>query len=145
MTTRVDAHAAAPAAIAALLGLELAAARLTLEPRLLLLARLRTSQLNRCTWCVDLDHDDALRGGERIARLDQLAAWRGSTLYTPRERAALAWAEFVARPKNGAEAAAAVAVAAAVFDGVELAELTLALCTAQAWNRLGIGYRRLLY
>jgi AhpD family alkylhydroperoxidase len=144
MTTRVDAHAAAPAAIAAMLGLELAAARVALEPRLLLLARLRTSQLNRCAWCTDLDHDDALRGGERIARLDQLAAWRGSTLYTPRERAALAWAEFLARPDAG-DAATARALSGAAFDGSELAELTLALCTAQAWNRLGIGFRRLLY
>ena len=40
--------------------------------------------------------------GERELRLYHLAAWRDSTLFAPRERAALAWTEVLTRlPKQG--------------------------------------------
>jgi alkylhydroperoxidase family enzyme len=40
--------------------------------------------------------------GERPLRLYHLAIWRESTLFAPRERAALAWTEILTRiPEQG--------------------------------------------
>ena len=40
--------------------------------------------------------------GERELRIHHLAAWRESTLFVPRERAALAWTEVLTRlPEHG--------------------------------------------
>ncbi len=137
----IDPYIASPAAMAAMLALEVALARSALDPRLLLLARLRTSQLNGCAWCIDLEYGEARRAGEQPRRLGQLALWRDSALFTARERAALAWAEFLVRP-TPQQAAAALVAAGTAFTDAELAELSLVLCATHGWNRFGRGLRR---
>lgn len=138
---RIDPYIASPAAMAAMLALEVALARTALEPPLLLLARLRTSQMNGCAWCIDLEYGEARRAGERPRRLGQLALWRDSVLFTARESAALAWAEFLMRPTPH-DAPAALATAGTAFTDAELAELSLVLCATHGWNRFGRRLRR---
>ena len=64
-----------------------------LEPRLLSLVKTRVSQINGCAYCLHMHSQEALQAGETQVRLLLLDAWRESALYSPRERAALAWAE----------------------------------------------------
>jgi len=143
MPERLDPYQASPAAMAAMLALEVALARCALEPSLVLLARLRTSQMNACAWSVDLEYGEARRAGELPRRLDQLSVWRDSLLFTARERAALAWAEFLLQPAPH-DAPAALDAASVAFTDTELAELTVVLCAVHGWNRFGRGLRRVL-
>ena len=64
-----------------------------LEHSLIELVIMRASQINGCAFCLDMNSKDARAGGETEQRLYQLNAWRELTLYTARERAALAWTE----------------------------------------------------
>src|SRR3546814_21159469 len=64
-----------------------------LEQSLLELVKTRASQINGCAFCIEMHTREARAMGENEARLDLLSAWRESPLYTPRERAALAWTE----------------------------------------------------
>ncbi|MFE9093957.1 carboxymuconolactone decarboxylase family protein [Streptomyces sp. NPDC007264] len=57
------------------------------------LVSLRASQINGCGWCVDMHTKDAAAAGETSVRLNLVAAWRESTVFTEAERAALALAE----------------------------------------------------
>ena len=57
------------------------------------LVSLRTSQINGCGWCVDMHTKDAAAAGESAVRLNLVAAWRESTVFTEAEQAALALAE----------------------------------------------------
>ena len=57
------------------------------------LVSLRASQINGCGWCVDLHTKEAAAAGETAVRLNLVAAWRESTVFTEAERAALALAE----------------------------------------------------
>ena len=57
------------------------------------LAALRASQINGCGWCVDLHTKEAAAAGETAVRLNLVAAWRESTVFTEAEQAALALAE----------------------------------------------------
>ena len=59
------------------------------------LVKLRASQLNGCAYCIDMHWKDLRALGESEARLYVLDAWRESSSYSPRERAALAWTEAV--------------------------------------------------
>src|SRR5690242_15958804 len=61
--------------------------------RLLELVKIRASQINGCAFCIDMHWTDARRHGESEQRLYMLSAWRESSLYSSRERAALAWTE----------------------------------------------------
>src|SRR5215217_9193945 len=70
-------------------------ARCGLEPSLLDLVKMRTSQINGCANCLDMHTKDARARGESEQRLYLLDAWRESPVYSERERAALAWTEAV--------------------------------------------------
>ena len=64
-----------------------------LPPPVQLLVSLRASQINGCGWCTDLHTKDAAAAGETPVRINLVAAWRETTVFTEAERAALALAE----------------------------------------------------
>jgi AhpD family alkylhydroperoxidase len=57
------------------------------------LVSLRASQINGCAWCIDMHTKEAAAAGETLVRLNLVAAWRESTVFTEAEQAALALAE----------------------------------------------------
>jgi AhpD family alkylhydroperoxidase len=57
------------------------------------LVSLRASQINGCGWCVDMHTKEAAAAGETPVRINLVAAWRESTVFTEAEQAALALAE----------------------------------------------------
>ncbi|MFD3734844.1 carboxymuconolactone decarboxylase family protein [Streptomyces sp. NPDC058632] len=57
------------------------------------LVSLRASQINGCGHCVDVHTKEAAAAGETAVRLNLVAAWRESTVFTEAEQAALALAE----------------------------------------------------
>ena len=79
--------------------------------------------------------------GEAEQRLYSLDAWRECPYYTERERAALSWSEAVTRVTEGHVTDAVFEEARAQFTEKELADLTLAIATINAWNRLSIAAR----
>jgi AhpD family alkylhydroperoxidase len=125
----------------ALYALEKALARCGLEPQLLHLVKMRVSQMNGCAFCLDMHSKDLRAGGEREQRIYLLDAWRESPGYTPRERAALAWAEALTRITDGHVPDAAWEEARAQFDDRELANLAMAIVAINAWNRLNVAFR----
>ena len=71
-----------------------------------------------------------------------LDAWHESQLYTPRERAALAWAESLTRIAKTHAPDAVYEEARSVFSEDELLALSIGVAMINAWNRLAIGYRQ---
>jgi AhpD family alkylhydroperoxidase len=138
---RLNYRQAAPAVLNAMLALQTAVNESGLEPSLLELVKLRVSQLNGCALCIDLHFREATARGERAARLYLLDAWRETGLYTPRERAALLWAEVLTRLAGGPVTDEDFAVARAQFSEEELVHLTLAVVAINGWNRFGVGFR----
>ncbi|GHB05571.1 carboxymuconolactone decarboxylase family protein [Streptomyces chryseus] len=65
----------------------------TLPRTLRELVELRVGQINGCGFCVDVHTKEAAAAGETALRLNLVAAWRHSTVFTEAERAALALAE----------------------------------------------------
>jgi AhpD family alkylhydroperoxidase len=112
-----------------------------LEKKLLFLIQLRASQLNGCAYCLDMHWKDLRAAGETEQRLYSLDAWRECPYYTDRERAALAWAEAVTRIADGHASDAVYDEARQHLNEKELADITLAVATINAWNRLSIAAR----
>lgn len=65
----------------------------TLPKALRELLELRVGQINGCGFCVDAHTKEAVAAGESSLRINLVAAWRHSTVFTEAERAALALAE----------------------------------------------------
>jgi AhpD family alkylhydroperoxidase len=95
--TRLRYAQIAPAAREAVMSVESYVQKSDLDKGLIDLVKLRASQINQCTFCIDKHSKDARRLGETAQRLDLLSAWRESPIYSPRERAALAWTEALTR------------------------------------------------
>src|SRR5438128_11606728 len=79
--------------------------------------------------------------GETEQRLYSLDAWRECPYYSDRERAALEWTEAVTLITSGHVTDAVYNQVRAHFTEKELADLTLAVSTINAWNRLSIAAR----
>jgi AhpD family alkylhydroperoxidase len=113
----------------------------SLEPALLNLVRMRASQINGCAFCLDMHSKDARAAGEKEQRLYMLEAWRETSVYTDRERAALAWTEAVTRVTDGHVPDDVYAEASEHFTEQELVALTLAVVAINSFNRLNVAFR----
>jgi AhpD family alkylhydroperoxidase len=125
----------------AMLGLEAYLQKCGLEEKLLHMIKLRASQINGCAYCLDMHWKDLRAIGESEQRLYSLDAWRECPYYTDRERAALAWTEAVTLVTAGHVADAVYEEVRPHFNEKELSDLTIAISTINAWNRLGIASR----
>jgi AhpD family alkylhydroperoxidase len=112
-----------------------------LEANLLDLIRLLASLLNGCEYCIGLHRHELKKLNEPSGRIDGVAAWRESDAYTQRERAALAWTEAVTNIQQGHAPDAVYEEVRAHFSEVETVNLTLAITTINAWNRIAIAFR----
>lgn len=139
MSARIEWAKASPDAYKAMLGLEQALARSGLETSLLELVRLRASQLNGCAYCVNMHANDARKAGETEARLQTLSVWQETRFFTDRERAALAWVESLTLLAEKHAPQDQFDALREHFSDVEIANLTLAIATINAWNRFGVG------
>jgi AhpD family alkylhydroperoxidase len=141
MEERFSISKAAPGVYHAMLGLETYLKGCGLEEPLLHLIRLRASQVNGCAYCIDMHWKDLAAAGEKAQRMYGLDAWRESSYYTDRERAALAWTEAVTNVREGHVSDEFYEEAQKQFTDKELANLTLAVASINAWNRLAIASR----
>ena len=112
-----------------------------LEDCLLRLIKLRISQLNGCAFCIDMHWKDSRICGESEARLYSLDAWRQCPYYSDRERAALSWAEALTRITDGNVPDSIYEQVRQHFTNKELADLSLAIASINAWIRLVISAR----
>jgi alkylhydroperoxidase family enzyme len=70
-----------------------------------------------------------------------LAEWQETSLFSERERAALAWTEAVTRVAESHVPDEVYEQAREQFDEKELVDLTLAIVAINGWNRLAIAFR----
>ncbi|MGV8920524.1 MAG: carboxymuconolactone decarboxylase family protein [Pseudomonas sp.] len=144
MNKRIEWAKASPKAFQAMCGLEKALGESGLDHSLLELIRLRASQLNGCAYCVNMHTNDARKAGETEARLQTVVVWEETTFFTPRERAVLAWVESLTllsirhAPQHQYEA-----LLEQGFSEADVANITLAIATINAWNRFGVGFAML--
>jgi AhpD family alkylhydroperoxidase len=104
------------------------------------LVSLRASQINGCGWCVDMHTKDAAAAGESPVRLNLVAAWRESTVFTEAERAALALAEEGTRLADAYQGVSdeTWAQVREHYEDDQVAALVCLVAMINAANRLGV-------
>jgi AhpD family alkylhydroperoxidase len=141
MEPRLKAQNVSPAAYHAMLGLESFVQKSTLPPSLLLLVKMRASQINGCAYCLDMHSKDARAAGETEQRLYTLPAWRETPFFNDRERAALAWTEAVTLVADTHVPDDLYEETREHFSDEEMVALTMAVVSINGWNRLAISFR----
>ncbi|MGW4773342.1 carboxymuconolactone decarboxylase family protein [Nocardia sp. NPDC004278] len=108
------------------------------------LMMLRVSQINGCGWCTDVHSKDLAHAGESPVRINLVAAWRESTVFTEAERAALALAEEgtrLADAHHGVSDETWTAVRKH-YDDDQIAAMVALVAQINAANRLGVIVRQ---
>ena len=141
MTQRLNLFAVAPKAIEPLLQVAINLEAVGLEARLTELVKIRASQINGCANCLHMHTADARKAGEREERIYLLDAWRESSMYTARERAALAWTEALTRIYETHAPDADYEGLKPHFTDEEIVHLTVLIGAINVWNRIAIGLR----
>ena len=107
-----------------------------LDHKLQKLVRFRVSQINNCAYCLDMHYKEAMELGETPLRLISLDAWRETPYYSPKEQAALAFAEKLTHMPSEERSDAIHDELEKHFTKNEIAILTLVVIQINSWNRL---------
>ena len=139
MKSKMNYINAAPDAFQAMMTISEYVQECGLEKSILELVKIRASQINGCAFCLDMHTRDARNAGEREDRLYLLPAWRETELYTPQERAALAWTEALTTI-DPREIDPSFDEVREHFTDDEMAKLALAIGVINVWNRINIAF-----
>lgn len=142
MALRLEYRDLAPRAIRALSELNAYSADSSIPQRLRRLIEIRVSQLNGCSYCIAVHTRQCLELGETAERLAALDDWRRSRLFSPAERAALAWSESVTLIKEQRAPEAEYVKLTTCFTEIEAFDITFVALAMNAWNRLSIAFGR---
>ena len=140
MKPRLQFYAKAPALMKAVSALNEAVEKCGLDVGLMHLVKLRASQINGCSYCVEMHSREARRDGETEMRLYLVAAWKESPLFSERERAALAWTETVTTISDNGVPDDLYERTLEHFSEEELVKLTVVIGMINTWNRLCISF-----
>ncbi|MFC5548260.1 carboxymuconolactone decarboxylase family protein [Massilia aerilata] len=142
MIDRIDYTKASPEGYKAFGNVYVTLQKTSLPKQLVDLVHLRVSQLNGCAFCIDMHSRDLLQSGLAVDKLALVPVWRDAgSLFSDRERSALAWAESVTRVSETGIPDDEYQAAAAEFEDKELADLTYAIGLMNAFNRFGVAFR----
>jgi AhpD family alkylhydroperoxidase len=104
------------------------------------LVEVRVSQINGCGFCLGLHTDLARKAGVDQGKLDVIGGWRESSLFDPREQAALGLAEAMTRVGDGRRVDDDTwSQARDQFDDTELGALLYLVGLINVWNRLNVA------
>lgn len=120
---------------------DLSLLKTSLDPVIKHLVDIRASQLNGCTFCLDMHIKEAKIAKESELRLHHIASWRESRLFSAKEKAALEWTELVTNitPKGITDDEYHRALE--VFSEKELSDLTYQIGIINTWNRLNVAFQ----
>jgi AhpD family alkylhydroperoxidase len=102
------------------------------------LIKIRASQLNGCSYCIDMHTKEAREHGETEQRIYALTAWRETPFFTKEEKAVLALTEEVTLISNRVSDET-YNNAAKVMDEKYIGQVLLAIIVINAWNRIGVA------
>ena len=140
MKQRLQFFAKAPELMKQVQALNKAVEESGLEKSLQHLVKLRASQINGCSFCVDMHSKEALADGDTLQRVIMVSAWKESPLFSERERAALAYTEAVTLISNAGVPDALYEATLKHFSEEELVKLSVAIGTINVWNRLCVPF-----
>ena len=141
MTPRMNPFAAAPELMQSWLTFGTGILQAGLEPSLMELVKIRASQINSCAVCLQMHANAARKAGETEERIYLLDAWRESSHYTDKERAALGWTEALTLLHETHAPDETYDALRFHFSEKEQTALTLLIVAINGWNRLQVGFR----
>ena len=138
MSKRLDIKHLEPEAYNIMLSFEKYLSKINLTKAHKNLIKVRASQLNGCSYCLDMHTKEARADGESEQRLYLVSAWRDTSFFSEEEQAILAVTEevtFIHQRLSEATYQRAVKALGEKY----LAQVMIAVIVINAWNRIGVA------
>jgi len=140
-TPRINFPQVAPALFQGFIGIGENLKNSAVGRELIDLVYLRVSLINGCAFCVDMHWRDLITLDVDPRRLNSITTWHENNFFSPRECAALKWAETLTRMGETHIPEADYEALKQHFNEKEIADLTFAVALINAWNRIAGGFR----
>ncbi|QJR44261.1 carboxymuconolactone decarboxylase family protein [Mycoplasma miroungirhinis] len=109
-----------------------------LDPILVELIKMRSSQINQCALCLETHCQYALEAGETQERIFSLPAWRESVLFTEKERIVIKMTEEITNISKDGLTDETYEELAKYFNDDEIVSLIMTAISINTWNRVAI-------
>lgn len=139
MSLRLNYHEVNSEAFETMMKLETCVKQSSLDPTLYELIKLRASQINGCSFCIDMHGNDLKEKGEDFNRILLLSVWREASIYSDKEKAVLELTEYVTRISESGVPDHVYEKVRTHFNEQQYIDLIMAINTINCWNRLGIA------
>lgn len=139
MEKRIRINKVQPAAYKGMMELEKYLSTISITPLQKELIKVRTSQINGCSYCIDAHSKEARKLGETEQRLYLLHAWKETSLFTEEERLMLEMTEEITLIHQHGLSDGVYQRAIALFGEEKTAQIIMVIVTYNAWNRIGVS------
>ncbi|MGO1242954.1 MAG: carboxymuconolactone decarboxylase family protein [Sphingobacterium sp.] len=131
-----------PTAFEVMLGFEKYLAKSALDKIQAHLIKIRVSQINGCSFCIDKHIQEALKIGEESRRIFALTVWQETPFFSEQERAILALVEEMTLIADFGVSDEVYETAIELLGQQYTTEVMMAIVAMNAWNRIGIATGR---
>ncbi|MCK0471705.1 carboxymuconolactone decarboxylase family protein [Halalkalibacter sp. APA_J-10(15)] len=139
MTIRINHQKVHPQIFKTMMKLETLITESGLDPTLYSLIKMRASQINGCSFCIDMHAKELQKKGESLDRILLLTVWREVSNYTDEEKAVLELTECVTRVAEEGVPDHVYKNVLQYYSEKEFLTIIMAINTINSWNRLGIS------
>ena len=144
MEKRVNIEQTQPEAWKAVYGLAVVLSKSALSPIQKQLIKVRASQINSCSYCINMHTKEALKIGETQQRLFLLSAWKETDIFTEEEKAVLALTEEVTLIHQNGVSENTYNQALTFFSHEMIGEIIMSIVLINAWNRIAVSTHKSL-
>ncbi len=139
MTQRIQIDQLEPKAYKPLFELESYLETSNLSVDHLHLIKIKSSFINGCGFCIDMHTKEALRVGESNLRIFQLNAFETSNVFSDEEKVLLQMTKEITLIHQNGLSEATYNKATKYFDEHYMAQIIMAICAINTWNRIAIS------
>ncbi|MEO7766984.1 MAG: carboxymuconolactone decarboxylase family protein [Ferruginibacter sp.] len=141
MTNRISIKDIDPGAYQAMMALENYTKTIQVDAKLKELIKIRASQINRCSYCIDMHTEHAVKLGETVRRIFALSAWKESHQFSERERIVLQLTEEITAIANHGVTDETYNQVITMFGEKTTSQLIMQVILINSWNRIAISTR----
>ena len=138
MKTRLDIKQQEPEAYSIMLNFEKYLGKIELTQAHKNLIKIRASQMNGCSYCIDMHTKEARASGESEQRLHVLSSWKDTPFFNEQEQSILSVTEevtFIQQRLSESTYQKAVKVLGEKY----LTQVIMAVIVINSWNRIGVA------
>lgn len=139
MSKRISINKLEPNAYDAMLNLENSIKTMQIPLVLKELIKIRSSQINKCAYCIDMHTEQALTEGETNRRIFALSAWKESHLFTEEERAVLQLTEEITLISEEGVKDETYNNVKKKFGEKMLSQIIMQIVVINSWNRIAVS------